>query len=221
MDAARDVIRLDLVKEMTGPEMLAYLYNNEKERDEVYARLRADESMKKALVYLDKSLLLAPKTRNLYQQQLFFQTGFRDLSELQKLQQRLTAAQLDLAELQRETGEYYRGVKDQENRQRYQTAIQSKSSCRLPHSSRVRARAIISRPRSVTCNRMPRFAAWWWTARRCWTQLGRVLNSVQGRRPEARSLRRCSFAPTKSWPGRIQNTGHWPNSAAAPLRHGT
>ena len=114
MDVVRDSIRLDLLKETPGFDLLPYLYNNEQERAALYDRLRGNESMKKALAYLDKALLLAPKTRSLYQEQLYFQSAFQDFAELQKLQQRLRAANLDLGEIRKEANLALSGAKDKE-----------------------------------------------------------------------------------------------------------
>jgi len=123
MDLARDSLRLDLIKESPGFEMLPYLYDDEPGRVALMQRLRANEHMKKALIYLDKALLLAPKTRSLYQEQLALQAGFQDFAELQKLQQRIRTAQLDDAEIRKEATQAYGGAKDKEYSEKFQAQI--------------------------------------------------------------------------------------------------
>jgi hypothetical protein len=123
MDVVRDSFRLDLLKETPSYDLLPYLYNTEQERNALFDRLRNNESMKKALAYLDKALLLAPKTRGLYQEQLFFQSAFQDLGELQKLQQRLRAADLDPAEARKEARLAFSGAKDMEYLEKYQPQL--------------------------------------------------------------------------------------------------
>jgi hypothetical protein len=66
--------------------------------------------MKKALAYLDKALLLAPKSSSLYSLSLSLQSGFRDLPELQKLQQRFLTAAPDLTEMRDDTLRWRCGV---------------------------------------------------------------------------------------------------------------
>jgi len=76
--------------------LLAHLYSDEQGEKKVYGRLREDESMKKGLAYLDKALLLAPKSLDLYRTALHLRLGFEETDELQKLQPRLRAARIEL-----------------------------------------------------------------------------------------------------------------------------
>jgi hypothetical protein len=59
--------------------------------------------------------LLAPKNRGLYSTAISLQAGFRDLPELQKLQQRFRVAAPDFKETRDETLEQYAGTNDVKN----------------------------------------------------------------------------------------------------------
>jgi hypothetical protein len=124
MDLLRDQLRFDLLKEQPNIEAFAFLYDNEAQRREMFQRLRANENMKKAMAYLDRALLLSPKSRSLYREQFYFQAAFEDQTELHKLQQRLRTAQLDAAEYQAESRESWDGAKDGEYLAKLETQIQ-------------------------------------------------------------------------------------------------
>ena len=123
MDVIGDSIHFAALKETPGHTMLAHRYKNEEERAQVIAQLHQNEYMKKALVYLDKALLLAPKNPALYEIGLSLQESFRDLGELQKLEQRIRVAAPDLAEIKRGTHEAYDSAKDKEHLQRMEAEI--------------------------------------------------------------------------------------------------
>jgi len=123
MDVVGDAIRFAALK--TGPDysMLHCLYADEQSRAAVMEQLRQNEHMKKALAYLDKALLLAPKNPGLYAISMQLQQGFRDLGELQKLQQRMRIAAPDMSELVRNTREAYDPAKDKERLDRIQNEL--------------------------------------------------------------------------------------------------
>ncbi|HTL55961.1 MAG TPA: hypothetical protein VL361_09795 [Candidatus Limnocylindrales bacterium] len=123
MDLIADSIRFAALKEAPGQAMLAHLYNDEQGRAAIIEQLRQNEHMAKAIAYLDKALLLAPKNTALYETELHLQETFRDLSELQKLQQRIRVAAPDMTETVRATRELYDPVKGKELRDRLQNEI--------------------------------------------------------------------------------------------------
>jgi hypothetical protein len=112
MDAIGDTIRYGVLKQNPDRDMLGYLYQDEAGRAQVYQRLRENDYMKKALAYLDKALLLAPKNAGLYWAANRNYKAFRDLPELQKLLQRLQTASPDLTEAKQSSRDYYSGVRD-------------------------------------------------------------------------------------------------------------
>src|SRR5262249_29782812 len=58
MDVIADGIHFAILKESPGHAMLAHLYKDESERAALIQQLRQNEHMRKALMYLDKALLL-------------------------------------------------------------------------------------------------------------------------------------------------------------------
>jgi hypothetical protein len=77
------------------------------------------------LTYLDKALLLAPKSPGLYATARSLHTVFRDLDELKKLDQRFRIAAPDLTELRQSALEAYIGAKDKEYLEQSQRQIQA------------------------------------------------------------------------------------------------
>lgn len=118
MEVVGDSIRLSAISEEAEFGTLSHLYNDEQGRTEVYGRLRESPSMKKAIAYLDRALLLAPKRLNLYLTALNLQSHFRDAGEMKKLQQRLQTAAPDHAEVDQQYLEGYSGARDKERTER-------------------------------------------------------------------------------------------------------
>ena len=125
MDVVRDSINLDVLGERADLQMLAHLYRNEQERDPIYQQLRNSETMKKGLAYLDKALLLSPKNLSLYAFALSVHGGFRDLNELQKLQQRFRVAAPDLTEARAEMLKVYQGADNKADLEKLQARIRT------------------------------------------------------------------------------------------------
>src|SRR5260370_34844816 len=114
-----------MLGESASTSLLAHLYRDEAGRKQRYQGLNEAESMKKALGYLDKGLLLAPKSLSLYQTALHYQSGFEDFEAMLKLQQRFRTAEPDLNEFQQEELAAFRGAKDKEYLEKYQTRIRT------------------------------------------------------------------------------------------------
>jgi tetratricopeptide (TPR) repeat protein len=124
MDVVGDAIRFGNIKESPDQEMLNHLFNDEPQRRQIYQRLEEDAYLKKALTDLDKALLLAPKNQRLYWMGVNVQNGFRNLPELQKLQQRIQIASPDLTEFQQGMKDFYSGVKEAERMSQLTNEIQ-------------------------------------------------------------------------------------------------
>jgi tetratricopeptide (TPR) repeat protein len=123
LDTVRDSIRTDLLGEAPNAGHLSHLYNDEAGFRRIFSQLRTAESMKKGLNYLDRALLLAPKRVHLYSQGLQWRVSFEELAELQKLQQRFVAAQIDFTAHRKELREFYTGAKDKEYLGKYRESI--------------------------------------------------------------------------------------------------
>jgi hypothetical protein len=118
-----DRLHLAALSEQAGFSDLQFLYNNQQERDAIYARLRENPNFKKALSYIDRVLLLAPKRLETYQTALQVQAGLRDPSELQKLHQRFVAAAPDQRESEGNYADIYKGTRDKEYRERTERGL--------------------------------------------------------------------------------------------------
>ena len=123
MDVVGDGIHFADLKETPDQSMLAHLYRDEQGRAALIQQLSQNEHMKKALSYLDKALLLAPKNSDLYALSLGLQETFRDFSQLQKLKQRIQVAAPDSTEMARNTREAYDPAKDKARLDRLQHEI--------------------------------------------------------------------------------------------------
>lgn len=118
METVGDAIRLSALGEEAEFATLGYLYNDEAQRRAIYQRLRENPSMKKGIAWLDRALLLAPKRVDLYLTSLQIQSSFRDLAEMQKLQQRMRAGSPDHDEMDKHYLENYSGSKDKQHVER-------------------------------------------------------------------------------------------------------
>jgi tetratricopeptide (TPR) repeat protein len=113
-DVLRGKLNLESIGESGDLSALAFLYKNEPERDAVFHALFENPKMKKALAYLDKALLLSPKEGHLYQLGAHLHGSLRNVPELQRLKQRLAAAQLDPSHAMVESAEFLSGARDKE-----------------------------------------------------------------------------------------------------------
>ena len=120
-----DTIDLSAIDEQPGMQLLPYLYRDEAGRAKVYQQLHNDDAMRKALGYLDKAMLLAPKNCDLYLTALTLQSGFRDLNEVQKIKERFDRASPDVTENRQAVLDVLSGKKDQKTLESYQKHIQT------------------------------------------------------------------------------------------------
>ena len=123
MDVVGDALQFGAIKETPDREMLDYLFNDEPQRRQICHQLSEDAYFKQALAFLDKALLLAPKNHRLYWMGVNVQNGFRNLPELQKLQQRIQIASPDLTEFRQGMKDFYSGVKETERMSRLTNEI--------------------------------------------------------------------------------------------------
>ncbi len=120
-----DTVNLSVIDEQPGMQLLPYLYRNEAERAIVYQQFHDDDAMRKALGYLDKAMLLAPKSVDLYTTALALQAGFRNLNEAQKIKDRFDRASPDVTENRQAVLDRLSGKKDKKNLESYQKRIQA------------------------------------------------------------------------------------------------
>ncbi len=123
LDVTKDRLRWDLLRSSPSLSALPSTYGDDGQRNEVYARLKENPYLKKALANLDKAMLLAPKSASLYATAQWLQSGFRDLNELKKLKSRMETANLDRLASADEVLSTYTGKRDQETLQRLSQSI--------------------------------------------------------------------------------------------------
>jgi hypothetical protein len=118
--ALRDVIgpALDLkaLKRQGSLDLLAFLYEDRAGRDRYAERVRQHPGIARARTYLDRLLVLAPKSPHAYGTLAALHGVTRDLEALRALRRRLDEAALDLADSTREMLDHYGGKKDEKTR---------------------------------------------------------------------------------------------------------
>jgi hypothetical protein len=107
MDVASNALRLDLLKETSVRDTLPCLYTDEAGHEQLLGRLRQDPHMAKALFYLDKALLLAPRDANMAQSSLDLLSLLQDSTGLQKLAQQINTTAPNLSEVLADTRAAY------------------------------------------------------------------------------------------------------------------
>jgi hypothetical protein len=128
MNVVQDSIRVDQLAEEADTSLLAHLYSDEAGDKVLYQKLSQDPSMQKALAYLDKGMLLSPKSVGLYRYGLHYRTSFKQIDELEKLDQRFKIAAIDFSDSRKREVEAYRGAKDKELLARCQSRIRTLES---------------------------------------------------------------------------------------------
>jgi hypothetical protein len=94
--------------------LLGYLYHDSASRQAVVDRVRNHPGVARALTFLDKVMVLAPKRADGYSVAYGVDSFTRDQAALEALDQRINAAAPDTAEQTAYTREYLKGVHDQE-----------------------------------------------------------------------------------------------------------
>lgn len=123
MEVSGDKFHFMELGETLELNMLSELYRDEAEQKQLMDRLRANEAMKKCAGYLDRALVLSPKSVYLYQTQLTLTVNAEDLAELKKLQQRVHSAQLDFTQTIKEAQENLSTAKSAEMLEHLQDQI--------------------------------------------------------------------------------------------------
>ncbi|MCD6051583.1 MAG: hypothetical protein K0Q55_2992, partial [Verrucomicrobia bacterium] len=114
MEVSAEKFRHAEMGERPSLRMLSELYRDEVSQKQVMERLRSTEAMKKSLGYMDRALLLSPKSVYLYQVQKTLAVTSYDLAELKKLHQRIRSAQLDFTQTIKEAQERMAPAKNAE-----------------------------------------------------------------------------------------------------------
>jgi hypothetical protein len=114
--ALRDIIgaAIDLgaLKQRAGWRHLAYLYQDQAERDEVIARVRKHPGVARARSYYERLLLLAPRSSTGYHALLNLHLFTRDVDALRALAKQLKGVELDLTDSNRDQLDAFAGKDD-------------------------------------------------------------------------------------------------------------
>ena len=114
--ALADVVgeEIDLRALRTTPDlsMLGYLYRDQAGRDAVVKRVKAHPGVARAVSYVDKLTVLAPKNANAFSLLVGVHQFTRDEAALRKVEQRLRSADLDTADRLENVKEFLGGAKD-------------------------------------------------------------------------------------------------------------
>lgn len=104
--------------------LLPYLYEDAAGREPFRQQVRSHADVARALAYFDKLLVLRPKDVDVYAAVAAIHKYTRDLEALRSLHQRLQQVELDLAEAQRQTLDFYAGANDPKYRRESEAGIE-------------------------------------------------------------------------------------------------
>ena len=114
LDIIGEDIDLKNLKKGISISLISYLYANADERQALVSKLAKNPKLIKALSYLDKTMILAPKNLDSYSTGLSVYSILQDEKNLNDIYQKFSKAEIDLSEVQSKTLEYYSGTKDKE-----------------------------------------------------------------------------------------------------------
>lgn len=111
-DVVGDAIDLRALRTEAGLPMLGHLYRDQAGRDAVVKRVKAHPGVARALSYVEKVTVLAPKNANAFSLLYVVHQFTRDEAALRKLEQRLRSADLDTSDQLERAKEFVGGAKD-------------------------------------------------------------------------------------------------------------
>lgn len=115
-NALWDVIgnRIDLktLKKSGSFDLLEFLYTDEAGRDALAEQVRRHAAIAKGRAHYERLLVLAPKNTHAYSRLLRLYHLVRDGDSLRNLQERAAKAELELADINRHTLDFYQGKRD-------------------------------------------------------------------------------------------------------------
>lgn len=114
-----------------GVESLRYLYQNESEKDQLLAALKADPNYRKSEAFFWDALLLAPKNLTIYSQGSSIFAFLRDEESLQRLLEKASEQEFDLTTQKESRAKYLSKEQDGETRDQLKTLLeQTKATCK-------------------------------------------------------------------------------------------
>ena len=143
-DIIGDAIDFRSLKLPARISFLGYLYNDQQQHDEFVSRVCEHEAMQKAVSYMDKLLVLAPKQLANYQMKSSIHSYTADEEALAQLVERFEAAKPDVSESLQSAQEYYLKTNDEE------LLADSRDQARLLEKARTAAEEIGGTTLAVT-----------------------------------------------------------------------
>ncbi|MCE9546209.1 MAG: hypothetical protein K8T25_11900 [Planctomycetia bacterium] len=122
-DAVAKAIDLKMLHTTGNFELLSYLYHDAAQRKQLVANMQRNPDLRRSLEYLDKVMLLAPRSVSGYGQAYRFYGFSRDLTALKALANRLKPLELDLATQHARTLKFYSGQLDAEQLEDFQKSL--------------------------------------------------------------------------------------------------
>lgn len=122
-DIIGDAIDLKLLKSGGSISLLSYLYEEQSGRQAYAERIKKDPRVEKAVNYLERVLVLAPKRVDAYATIASIHEYTRDVKALRDLLRRIEQSDPDLSDQIRTMQEYYAGKDDETKRQAVDSGI--------------------------------------------------------------------------------------------------
>lgn len=122
-DILSEQIDLRALHESGSVSLLGYLYRDQAGRERVVARVREHPGVARALAYLQKVCVLAPKDAKSFE--IIFQVHSfnRDLAALTALEERIRSSQLDHSDHLQRVRDAIKGTRDQQHRTRLTSSL--------------------------------------------------------------------------------------------------
>lgn len=112
-DVVGDAIDLKAIKQSIDHSLLAYLYADQAGKDRVIERLRSHPATVKATSFLERLLILSPKSPHVYRRLRSLYDDQRNVDKLRELSAALDKGQPDFSAEQKTAREYFAGQKDE------------------------------------------------------------------------------------------------------------
>jgi hypothetical protein len=122
-DLIGPAIDLKTLKKSASLDLLSYLYQDRAGRDRLLDRVRKHPGILKAITYLDRVQVLAPRREHTYMQLSALYGATRDADALHRLWAKLKGLELDLSDYARDTIAYYKGTDDAKHLKRLQADV--------------------------------------------------------------------------------------------------
>jgi hypothetical protein len=112
-DVFRKHVELSLLKIPADANLLSFLYDDQQQKNRFITQINEHAGVKKALQYVDKVMLLAPKSASSYQHAITIHSFCRNIDALDRIAAQLRSVDVDLADAKQQTLDFYSGSEDE------------------------------------------------------------------------------------------------------------